>query len=92
LTATDETLVCCSDIIESYFGKFKQKINPNSSHSMTEFLLTIANFAGAFNKQEIKNALKKITCKDLSKWNKNDASIAKQRKKIFNKNGTKKAA
>ncbi|MBK9248670.1 MAG: hypothetical protein IPM69_11280 [Ignavibacteria bacterium] len=25
LTATDETLVCCSDIIESYFGKFKQR-------------------------------------------------------------------
>ena len=92
LTASDKTLVCCSDIIESYFGKFKQKINPNSSHSMTEFLLTIANFAGAFNKQEIKEALEKITCKDLSKWNKNDASIAKQRKKIFYKNGTKKAA
>lgn len=92
LTAPEETLVCCSDIIESYFGKFKQKINPNSPHSMTEFVLTIANFAGAFNKQEIKEALEQITCKDLSKWNKNDASLAKKRKKIFNKNGTKKAA
>ncbi|MBK9248671.1 MAG: hypothetical protein IPM69_11285 [Ignavibacteria bacterium] len=55
-------------------------------------MLTIANFAGAFNKQEIKEALEKITCKDLSKWNKNDASLAKKRKKIFNKNGMKKAA
>lgn len=56
-------LLCSSDIIESYFGKFKQKISPNSPHKLTEFIFTIANFSKNFIIQEVQNALEKI--KDL---------------------------
>jgi uncharacterized protein YjgD (DUF1641 family) len=58
-------LLCSSDIIESFFGKFKQKINPNSRSGLTEFIFTMANFSGNFTKSEIKNALENITIKDL---------------------------
>jgi len=60
-----EHLLCSSDIIESFFGKFKQKINPNSRSGLTEFIFTMANFSGNFTPSEIKNALENVTIKDL---------------------------
>ena len=47
-----DLLLCSSDIIESFFGKFKQKICQNSPHKMTEFIFTIANFSNQFSQQE----------------------------------------
>jgi len=58
-------LLCSSDIIESFFGKFKQKINRNSRSGLTEFIFTMANFSGNFTQNEIKNALENVKIKDL---------------------------
>ena len=58
-------LLCSSDIIESFFGKFKQKICPNSPHKLTEFIFTIANFSKKFSIKEVQNALEFIKIKDL---------------------------
>ena len=58
-------LLCSSDIIESFFGKFKAKINPNNRAGLTEFIFTIANFAQPLQKQEVKLALENIKLKDL---------------------------
>lgn len=64
----EKSILCSSDIIESYFGKFKQKINPNCPHKLTEFMFTIANFSGNFNENELKEALEKVKIKDLKKY------------------------
>ena len=58
-------LLCSSDIIESFFGKFKQKICPNSPHKLTEFIFTIANFSKNFSTEEVQKALESIKIKDL---------------------------
>jgi hypothetical protein len=58
-------LLCSSDIIESYFGKFKTKINPNSRSGLTEFVFTMATFGKCFSVEETKTALESITCKQL---------------------------
>ena len=58
-------LLCSSDIIESFFGKFKQKICPNSPHKLTEFIFTIANFSKNFSTEEVQKALEFIKIKDL---------------------------
>ena len=58
-------LLCSSDIIESYFGKFKVKINPKNPHKLTEFIFTIANFSQNFSPQEIKNALEYSKIKEI---------------------------
>lgn len=58
-------LLCSSDIIESYFGKFKTKINPNGRSGMTEFIFTIATFGKQFSPKETKSALETIKCKEL---------------------------
>jgi hypothetical protein len=62
---SQDHLLCSSDIIESYFGKFKYKTNPNSRSGLTEFIFTMANFSGNFSENEIKNALEQIKIKDL---------------------------
>lgn len=58
-------LLASSDIIESFFGKFKTKINANNYSGMTEFLFTIANFTQPFSLKETKKALETIKIKDL---------------------------
>lgn len=58
-------LLCSSDIIESYFGKFKAKVNPNNRSGLTEFIFTIATFGQPFSLQEVKLALENVKCKDL---------------------------
>ena len=58
-------LLCSSDIIESYFGKFKTKIKSNSRSGLTEFIFTLATFGESFSEQEAKQALQSIKCKDL---------------------------
>ena len=58
-------LLCSSDIIESYFGKFKTKINPNNRSGLTEFIFTIANFSRSFSIEETKDALENVTLKDI---------------------------
>jgi len=60
-----ENLLCTSDIIESYFGKFKTKINSNSRSGLTEFIFTIATFGKSFSIEEAKKALETVQCKDF---------------------------
>ena len=64
----EDFLLCSSDIIESYFGKFKAKINPNSRSGLTEFIFTIATFGKKFSIEEAQNALEGIKCKELKQY------------------------
>ena len=61
-----ERLLCSSDIIERYFGKFKARMNTNTRSAMTEFIFTLATFGKSFPMQETKGALETIQCKDLN--------------------------
>ena len=65
----EEHLLCSSDIIESYFGKFKAKVNPNNRSGLTEFIFTVATFGQPFSQQETKQAMQSIKCKDLKLYN-----------------------
>ena len=60
-----KNLLCTSDIIESYFGKFKYKVNTNSPRRLSEFIYTIAIFGKPFSIEETKQALENIKCKHL---------------------------
>ncbi|MFK7950095.1 MAG: hypothetical protein AB8G11_21065 [Saprospiraceae bacterium] len=64
----EEFLLCSSDIIESYFGKFKAKVNPNSRSGLTEFIFTIATFGKTVSIDETQNALESIKCKQLKQY------------------------
>jgi hypothetical protein len=58
-------LLASSDIIESFFGKFKSKIKANNRSGLTEFIFTIANFSQIFSQEETKMALENVKLKDL---------------------------
>lgn len=60
-----DNILCCSDIIESYFGKFKAKVNPNSRSGLTAFIFIIATFGQPFSTKEAKKAVESVTCKQL---------------------------
>lgn len=70
-----KNLLCSSDIIESYFGKFKAKVNPNNRSGLTEFIFTIATFGQPFSLKETKKALESIQCKHLI-LHKNQVKVA----------------
>jgi hypothetical protein len=83
-----KTLFCCSDIIETAFGKFKYKISTNSIGGITEFALTIANFGTTFSRDEIIKSMESIKIQHLKDWKteNNVTSLAIKRQDIFNKN------
>ena len=75
-------IICSSDIIESFFGKFKQKGNAKGHQKLTEFVFTIANFSNNFNTNDIKQALEfskvkdfKSLIKDNNKTTKNERTF-----------------
>jgi len=69
MSALDETfLLCSSDIIESYFGKFKTKVNTNSRSGLTEFIFTIATFGKTFSIDEAQAALESIKCNEFKHY------------------------
>lgn len=67
--------LCSSDIMESDFGKFKAKVNPNNRSGLTEFIFTIATFGQPFSLKETKKALESIECKHLI-LHKNEVKVA----------------
>lgn len=65
-----EQIYCCSDVIESAFGKLKQKLSKNSA-DLTCFIFTLASIGGQYQTEEVKKALENIKEKDIRKPLKN---------------------
>lgn len=61
-----EKIVCCSDVIESAFGKLKQKLSKNSA-ALTCFIFTLASIGGKYQNEEVKNALETIKQREVMK-------------------------
>ena len=77
----ETNLLCCSDIIESAFGKFKQKLNKRNAPVMSEFVFTIANFGNHFTALELENALEKVSLQTLKNWKSNNKNKRESRQK-----------
>lgn len=64
----NERVICCSDIIESYFGKYKNQLEKTGAKLITDSCLAIANFNQKFKKEEIKKAMEEVKIVDLKNW------------------------
>lgn len=60
-------LYCCSDVIESAFGKLKQKLSKNNHYALSNFMLCLASVGGQYACEEVRKALENIKDKDLRK-------------------------
>jgi hypothetical protein len=68
ITDDETAYLCCSDIIESLFGKFKYALNPANPSKITERALIIPYFCGSLDGKEVKIALENVTNEQVKNW------------------------
>lgn len=73
-------IICTSDIIESMFGKYKERVRKGSS-SVTDDCLNIANFTEEFSRIETKKAMEEVKIVDIIKWRKENCKDSLRAKK-----------
>ena len=80
-----ECLICCSDIIESLFGKLKYSVNTNSPFGMTEFSFALASIGNNNSAEHIKIAMENTTEKKIKAWKKKNIapSLFQKKKALF---------
>jgi hypothetical protein len=74
-------IICCSDIIESYFGKYKSQAGPK----ITQQCLCILNYGKGQDEAEIKAAMEKVKIVDLNQWSEENLPLSTkaQRRRLF---------
>jgi len=68
IASCEQTLFCCSDIIESTFGRMKYRTSPNTPFGMTEFALAIASLGKSYNKEQVTQIMETVKEKDIKEW------------------------
>lgn len=63
-----DSLLCCSDCIESTFGKFKQWTDINTNTGITDLALVIPAFSVPITTQYITTAFTAVKVKDVRAW------------------------
>ena len=85
LLVSDKPVICCSDIIESFFGKYKNQLAKTGCQLITDSCLAIANFSQKFEEKEIKEAMEQVKIIDLKNWRQKNLplSLLQQRRKLL---------
>lgn len=80
-----EKLLCCSDIIESAFGRYKNEISGNPMCGITNIVLIIAALTSDLSIETLKNAMESCRVKEIDEWSKKNlcASLLTKRRKAF---------
>jgi len=65
-----EKLLFSSDILESTFGKYKNRTSENPMASITSLMLIIAAFTCELTEEKVKEIMEKIKISDIKKWEK----------------------
>lgn len=71
---SDKPVLCCSDIIESTFGKYKNK---GGAKIITEDVLKIAAYPHKITLQEMKIALQEVKTEQIYQWKKENIMTSK---------------
>jgi hypothetical protein len=74
--------ICCSDVIESTFGKYKQQVKASPYAGITDNCLHIGTYGHSLEQQKVKEALEKTRIVDLKQWkeeNLGDTLLQKKR-------------
>lgn len=80
-----EQKICCCDIIESFFGKFKVAVSQNSNQGILGACLRMASFAKKTDNKTLRRALESISVKQVNKWTEENIppNLAQIRKKLY---------
>lgn len=85
----NKIILCCSDIIESCFGKYKEVVKHNKSVGVTDLCLTISCLTSGHDLQQLKQTMETVKVKDLKQWRDENVgeSLLAKRNKLFKKSG-----
>ena len=78
-------LICCSDIIESTFGKYKNELSKNAMSGITDLVLIIPAFTSNLTIESVNEAIDSCTVKTIENWKKENLcnSLIAKRKRVF---------
>lgn len=80
-----EKILCCSDIIETTFGKYKNELSRNPMSGITDLVLIIPAFTSKLSEEEVKAAIGNYTVKDIEQWKKTNLcnSLLSKRNAVY---------
>ena len=80
-----EILLCCSDIIESTFGRYKNELSKNPMSGITDLVLIIPALTSSLSGDAVRAAIDNCRVKDIEMWKKNNLcnSLLAKRKMVF---------
>ena len=80
-----DVILCSSDILESTFGKYKNRLSENPMASVTNLMLIIAAFTCNLTEEKTKECMEKVKISDIKKWSKDKIgmSLHKQRNALL---------
>ena len=67
-----EILLCCSDIIESTFGRYKNELSKNPMSGITDLVLIIPALTSSLSGEMVRAAIDNCKVKDIEVWKKNN--------------------
>jgi hypothetical protein len=84
-TKHNETLLCCSDVIESTFGKYKNELSKNPMNGITDLVLLIPALTAKLEVESVKKAIDSCTVTDIEEWKKENLcnSLLVKRNAVF---------
>ena len=85
LVPNTETILFSSDILESLFGKYKNRVCDNPMASITCLMLIIAAFTCDLSEQNVKQSIENVKIADIKKWTDDNIPISlfKKRKVLL---------
>ena len=80
-----EILLCCSDIIESTFGRYKIELSKNPMSGITDLVLIIPALTSSLSGDMVRAAIDNCRVKDLEVWKKNNLcnSLLAKRRMVY---------
>ena len=84
LPNTDKILFS-SDILESVFGKYKNRVSDNPMASVSVLMLIIAAFTVNLTEEKIRKSIETVKTKDITKWSEENVAVSlfQKRKLLF---------
>jgi hypothetical protein len=85
LIKRNEVKLCCSDVIETIFGKYKCELSKNKMSGITDLVLIIPALTTTLDANYITHAIDNCTVKDIENWKKENLceSLLSKRKLVF---------
>lgn len=85
----EKQIICSSDIIESTFGRLKNKFAESSTSGLSEGSLAVANYGKKISEEQTKKAMEEIKIIDIKQWRKNNLPISlnQKRRAVFKNTG-----